>query len=52
MAALVTGAPEEAIGRALEWVDEHHGGAAGYLLSGGLLEDELAMLRRRLRRQP
>ena len=47
--ALVTGAPEEAITRALEWVHEHHGNAAGYLLSGGRTEEELAMLRRRLR---
>ncbi len=50
--ALVTGAPEEAINRALEWAREHHGDAAGYLFSGGLRDDELATLRRRLRRQP
>ena len=49
--ALVTCAPEDAITRALEWVTEHHGDAAGYLLAGGLRDDELAMLRRRLRRQ-
>jgi protein-tyrosine phosphatase len=49
--ALVTGAPEAAINRALEWIHEHHGDAAAYLLSGGLTEAELAMLRRRLRGQ-
>ena len=52
LVALVTGAPEEAITGALEWVREHHGDAGQYLLFGGLHEDELAMLRRRLRMQP
>jgi protein-tyrosine phosphatase len=45
---LVTGTPPEAIEQALAWVDSEHGGAAGYLLSGGLLPDELAMLRTRI----
>ena len=49
--ALVTGAPEDALNRALTWVHEHHGNAAGYLLSGGLRDEELAMLRRRIRGQ-
>jgi protein-tyrosine phosphatase len=45
---LVTGTPPEAIEQALAWIDSEHGGAAGYLLSGGLLPDELAALRSRL----
>ncbi|MFB9309815.1 protein-tyrosine phosphatase [Agromyces hippuratus] len=45
---LVTGTPPEAIERALEWVDGEYGGAAGYLVSGGLTPDELTGLRARL----
>jgi len=45
---LVTGTPAVAIEKALAWTDAAHGGAAAYLLSGGLTEDELAALRTRL----
>ena len=45
---IVTGSPAAAIEQALAWVDAEHGGAAGYLQSGGLTDDELAALRRRL----
>ena len=41
---LVTGTPPEAIEQALAWVDEHHGGAAGYLRSGGIGDAELQTL--------
>ena len=44
---LATGTPPEAIEQALAWTDEQHGGAAGYLLSGGLQPAELAGLRAR-----
>jgi protein-tyrosine phosphatase len=44
----VTGTPPEAIEQALAWTDGEHGGAAGYLRSGGLSEAELAALRARL----
>ncbi|MGP6172503.1 tyrosine-protein phosphatase [Microbacterium sp. A204] len=43
---LVTGTPPEEIEKALDWVDAH-GGAADYLRSGGLTDDELAGLRTR-----
>lgn len=49
---LVTRAPKEAIAEALSWVAAQHGDAAGYLRSGGLLDAELELLRRRLRVQP
>ena len=49
VAALVTGAPADAITQALAWVSEEHGGAAEYLRSGGLTDDELGTLHRRLR---
>lgn len=45
---LATGTPPEAIERALAWTDAEHGGAAGYLVSGGLTDAELARLRSRL----
>lgn len=45
---LLTGTPPEAIEKALAWVDAGYGGAAGYLLAGGLSEAELARLRARL----
>jgi protein-tyrosine phosphatase len=45
---LVTGTPPEAIETALAWVDEEHGGAAGYLGAAGLADDELEALRERL----
>ena len=45
---LVTGSPAAEIERALDWVDTEHGGAAAYLQSGGLTDDELAALRARL----
>lgn len=48
---LVTRAPGEAITEAMAWVAAEHGDAAGYLRSGGLTDEELAMLRRRLRAQ-
>lgn len=48
LTTLVTGAPPEAIEQALAWIDENHGGAAGYLRSGGLTDDELDALRARL----
>lgn len=48
LVTLVTGTPPEAIEKALAWVDATHGGAAQYLRSGGLSEDELAALRARL----
>ncbi len=35
--------------RVLEYVDKHHGGAAAWLLRHGLSEDDLALLRERLR---
>lgn len=44
---LLTGTPPEAIEQALAWVDAR-GGAAAYLQSGGLTDDELAALRARL----
>lgn len=46
---LVTRAPAEAIRSALDWVEDNHGSAAGYLRSGGLTGAELARLRDRLR---
>ena len=45
---LVTETPAAAIEHALAWVDAEHGGADGYLQSGGLTADELAALRTRL----
>lgn len=45
---LLTETPPEAIEKALTWVDAGYGGAAGYLLSGGLTDTELAQLRTRL----
>ncbi|KAA9132997.1 tyrosine-protein phosphatase [Microbacterium caowuchunii] len=45
---LATGTPPAAIEQALAWTDAGFGGAAGYLLSGGLTEDELAAMRERL----
>ena len=45
---LVAATPPAAIVTALEWVDSTHGGAAGYLRSGGLTDAELDALRRRL----
>jgi protein-tyrosine phosphatase len=45
---LVAGTPAAAIEAALAWVDREHGGSAAYLRSGGLTDDELAALRRRL----
>ncbi|MDY0908733.1 tyrosine-protein phosphatase [Microbacterium sp. CFBP9034] len=44
---LLTGTPAEAIEQALAWTDER-GGAASYLQSGGLTDDELDGLRARL----
>lgn len=44
---LVTGSPADQIERALDWVEEQ-GGAAAYLQSGGLADEELAALRERL----
>lgn len=46
--ALLTATPPDALRHALEWVDSAHGGAPGYLQSGGLTDDELAALRARL----
>ncbi|BDV31684.1 tyrosine-protein phosphatase [Microbacterium terricola] len=45
---LVTGTPAAAIAHALAWIDAEHGGAEGYLRSGGLTDAELAALRARL----
>lgn len=45
---LATETPPAAIEQALDWVEQHHGGAAGYLAAGGLTPTELAALRRRL----
>ncbi|SIO29209.1 tyrosine-protein phosphatase [Agromyces cerinus] len=45
---LVTGTPPEAIEQALSWTDDEHGGAAEYLLSGGLQPAELDGLRARM----
>ena len=45
---LVSGSPAAEIERALDWVNTEHGGAAAYLQSGGLTDDELAALRARL----
>lgn len=45
---LVTETPPTEIEKALAWLDAH-GGAADYLRSGGLTDDELAALRARLR---
>jgi len=47
---LVTRAPAEAVLAALDWVEDNHGSAAGYLRSGGLTDAELVLLRARLRR--
>jgi protein-tyrosine phosphatase len=44
---LLTGTPPAAIEQALTWVDAQ-GGAAAYLQSGGLTDDELTALRTRL----
>lgn len=41
--ALVTTTPPEAIEKALHWVDKH-GGAANYLRSGGLTDDQIDQL--------
>jgi protein-tyrosine phosphatase len=49
LSELITGTPPAAMQAALEWTDAGFGGAAGYLQSGGLSDDELAALRRRLR---
>lgn len=49
---LVTRAPRDAITAALEWVSAQHGGAAEYLLAGGLSTAELELLGRRLRARP
>ncbi|MER1996345.1 MAG: tyrosine-protein phosphatase [Arthrobacter sp.] len=46
---LITRAPAEAIGAALDWVEETHGSSAAYLRSGGLTGAELNRLRARLR---
>ena len=45
---LATGTPPEAIETAFAWLDSTYDGAAGYLLSGGLTDAELAALRTRL----
>ncbi|WP_162248472.1 tyrosine-protein phosphatase [Microbacterium sp. Root61] len=45
---LIAGSPPEAIEQALAWIEATHGGSAAYLQSGGLTDDELAALRRRL----
>lgn len=45
---LVTQTPREVIEHALGIVDAQHGGAAAYLRSGGLTDEELAALRERL----
>ena len=45
---LVVATPPVAIAQALAEVDSAHGGSAAYLASGGLTDDELAALRRRL----
>jgi len=46
---LVTGTPPDAMEKTLTWLDEHHGGSAAYLQSGGLTDAELDALRDRLR---
>lgn len=45
--ALVTATPPDAMQAALGWLDDQ-GGSAAYLLGGGLTDEELGMLRRRL----
>ncbi|QIG39725.1 tyrosine-protein phosphatase [Microbacterium sp. 4R-513] len=45
---LVAGSPAPELERALDWLDAERGGAAAYLRSGGLSEDELAALERRI----
>lgn len=44
---LITGTPPEAIEEALSWVENEHGGAAGYLRAGGLTTTELHLLQTR-----
>ena len=44
---LAAGSPPAEIEKALAWVDAH-GGAADYLRSGGLTDDQLSALRARL----
>jgi protein-tyrosine phosphatase len=46
--AVTLGAPAEAMRRVLAWLERAAGGAASYLRRNGLLEDELAGLRRGL----
>jgi protein-tyrosine phosphatase len=46
--ALVAATPATAITRALDWVQQQHGGSAAYLRTGGLTEPELTALRSRL----
>ncbi|WP_336642210.1 tyrosine-protein phosphatase [Microbacterium sp. USHLN272] len=46
---LATESPAPAIEAALDWITTEHGGATGYLRSGGMTDDEIAGLRRVLR---
>jgi protein-tyrosine phosphatase len=46
--AVKIGAPPEAMWRVLDWLGEHHGGAAGYLRAHGVSAAELESLRRHL----
>ncbi|KRC59166.1 hypothetical protein ASE14_15430 [Agromyces sp. Root81] len=46
--ALVNGTSAEALGAALDWVEQEHGSVDAYLLAHGLGEDELVRLRERL----
>lgn len=45
---LLAESPAEAIEAVLDWIDDNHGDAAGYLLAHGLTSDELDALRARL----
>lgn len=49
LVTLLTKTPPEAIVKALAWVRTTYGSSSGYLLSGGLSEDELTALNDRLR---
>lgn len=47
--ALATEAPASAIETAIDWIALNHGGAAAYLRSGGMTDEEITKLRHALR---
>ena len=49
LVTLATKSPRSAIETVLTWLDTEHGGATGYLESGGLSSDEISQLRQVLR---